>query len=57
MIFFHNFESRLLPNDVIILRNIGEDREVLGERCRGGDEQQGRPSQAGDPIQLEFEST
>ena len=33
---FHTFENRLLPNDVILLRNIGEGHEELGERYRGG---------------------
>lgn len=37
---FRDYENRLLPNDVIILRNIKEDHEVLGERHRGG----GRPT-------------
>ena len=31
---FHTFENRLLRNDVILLRNIGEDNEGL--RGRGG---------------------
>ena len=38
---FHTFENRLLPNDVILLRNIGEGYEELGERYRGGEDQQG----------------
>ena len=38
---FHTFENRLLPNDVILLRNIGEGHEELGERYRGGEDQQG----------------
>ena len=37
---FHTFENRLLPNDVILLRNIGEGYEELGERYRGGEDQQ-----------------
>ena len=32
---FYTFENRLLPNDVIMLRNIGENHEVLKERCEG----------------------
>ena len=28
--YFHTFENRLLPNDVILLRNIGEGHEELG---------------------------
>ena len=38
---FHIIENRLLPNDVILLRNIGEGHEELGERHRGGEDQQG----------------
>ena len=53
---FHIFENRLLPNDVIFLRNIGESHEELGERHRGGEDQQGRPTQAGGPAQLDFDS-
>jgi len=53
---FHTFENRLLPNDVIFLRNIGESHEELGGRNGGKDDQQGRPTQAGGPVQHEFES-
>ena len=53
---FHTFENRLLPNDVILLRNIGEGQEGL-RGCGGGDDdQQGRPTQAEGPVQQEFES-
>ena len=38
---FHTFENRLLPNDVILLRNIEEGYEELGEWYRGGEDQQG----------------
>ena len=41
---FYTFENRLLPNDVILLRNIGEDHEKLGGRDGGKDDQQGRPA-------------
>ena len=53
---FHTFETRLLPNDIILLRNIGEGHEELGKRYRGGEDQQGRPTQAGGPTQLDFDS-
>lgn len=33
-IFFHIYKNRLLPNVVIILRNIGEYHGVFGERHR-----------------------
>ena len=53
---FHTFENRLLPNDVILLRNIGEGHERL--RGRGGreDDQQGRPIETRVLIQHNFES-
>jgi hypothetical protein len=35
---FHSSENTLLPNDFIMLRNIGEGHEVLGERCGGGED-------------------
>ena len=47
---FHTFENRLLPNDVILLRNIGEGHKGL-RRCGGGDDDQ----EMG-PIQHDFES-
>ena len=53
---FHTFENRLLPNDVILLRNIGEGQEGLRGRGGGDDDQQGRPTQAGGLAQHEFES-
>ena len=53
---FHTFKNRLLPNDVILLRNIGESHEELRGRGRGKDDQQGCPTQAGGPVQYDFES-
>ena len=53
---FHTFENRLLPNDVILLRNNGEGHEELKGRGGGKDDQQGRPTQAGGPVQHDFES-
>ena len=55
---FHTFENRLLPNDVIFLRNIGEGHEELGGSCGGAEDQQGRPSptQVEALVQLDFES-
>ena len=52
---FHTFENILLSNDIILLRNIGEGHEELGERYRGGEDHQGRPTQAGGPVQLKLE--
>ena len=53
---FHTFENRLLPNDVILLRNIGEGHEGLRGRGGGDDDQQGHPTETGGPIQHDFES-
>ena len=53
---FHTFENRLLPNDVILLWNIGEGYEGLRGRGGGDDDQQGRPIETGDPVQHDFES-
>ena len=41
---FHTFENRLLPNDVILLRNIGEGHKGLRGSGGGDDDQQGRPT-------------
>ena len=40
---FHTFENSLLPNDVILIRNIGECHEGLRGRGGGDDDQQGFP--------------
>ena len=53
---FHTFENRQLPNDVILLRNIGKDHEGLRGHGGGDDDQQGRPTETGGPIQHDFES-
>jgi hypothetical protein len=51
-----DFENRLLPNNVMMIRKHGEDKEGLKERCGGAKEQQRWPSQVGIPIQVELES-
>ena len=38
------FENKLLPNDLIIVRNHGDDEEETGEEFGGLVEQQGRPN-------------
>ena len=53
---FHSFENRLLPNDVILIRNIGEGHEGLRGRGGGNDDQQGRPTETGGSVQHDFES-
>ena len=50
------FENKLLPNDLIIARNHGDDEEDIGEEFGGLVDQQGQPSRVGGPIQVEFES-
>ena len=50
------FENKLLPNDLIIVRNYGDDDEDVGEEFGGVVDQQGQPSRVGGPIQVEFES-
>ena len=53
---FHTFENRLLPNDVILLRNIGEGQEGLRGHGGGDDDPQGCPTRTGGPVQHDFES-
>jgi hypothetical protein len=52
--FFDDSENRLLPNNVVMIRNYGGDKEGLKERRGGAKEQQRRPSQVGVPIQVEL---
>jgi hypothetical protein len=54
--FFDDSENRLLPNNVMMIRNYGGDKEGLKERCGGAKEQQRRPSQLGVSIQVELKS-
>ena len=53
---FHTFENRLLPNDVILVRNIEEGHDGLRGRGGGDDDQQGRPTENRGPVQHDFES-
>src|SRR5438552_668307 len=50
-------ENRLLPNDVLVLRNLGEDQQGLGKGRGVEEEQLGRPHRAGAQAQLDFNST
>ena len=54
---FCNYENGMLPNDVIVLRNNGEDQEMFGVTLGGEEDQTGRPSQARFPQHPELEST
>ena len=38
------FENKLLPNDLIIVRNYGDDDEDVGEEFGGVVDQQGQPT-------------
>ena len=53
---FHTFENRLISNGVKLIRNIGECHEGLRGRGGGDDDQQGRPTEIGGPVQYDFES-
>ena len=50
------FKNKLLPNDLIIDRNYGDDDEDVGEEFGGVVDQQGQPRRVGGPIQVKFES-
>ena len=54
---FHTFKNILLPNDVVLLRNIGEGHEELGGRGGGEDDQQGRPTRLRVCLGLQDQST
>jgi hypothetical protein len=54
--FIDDFENRLLPNNVMMIRNYREDKEGLKEGRGGAKEQQRRPNQVRVPIQDELES-
>jgi hypothetical protein len=54
--FIDDSENRLLPNNVMVIRNYGGDKEGLKERRGGAKEQQRRPSQVGVPIQIKLKS-
>jgi hypothetical protein len=51
-----DFENILLPNDLIVVRNYGDDEEDVGESLRGVEDQQGHRIQDGDQSNLEFQS-
>jgi hypothetical protein len=54
--FIDDSKNRLLPNNVMMIRNYGEEKEGLKERHGGANEQQRQPRQVGVPIQVELES-
>jgi hypothetical protein len=55
----YNIESRLLPNDLIVLRNQGKGHKGQTEHQEGDGEPRTRAQEGGEPIQFritEFES-
>ena len=54
--YFCEFENSLLPNDLIILRNKGEDQQGCGEGLGGMEDQRGGPNQSGGPNRFDFVS-
>ena len=50
----YDIENMMLPNDYIVIGNHGE--EMLRERLRGVEDQQGRPDQGGGLNRFDFES-
>jgi hypothetical protein len=50
------FENKLIPNDLIIVRNYGDDKVDVGVEFGGVVDQQGQPIRVGGPIQVELES-
>ena len=50
------FENDLLSNDYIMIRNHGEDQDMLEGGLEGVEDQQGRARQDGGPKQTDFES-
>ena len=53
---FYNFENSLLPNDCIVISNLGEDQEMHGEGLGVGEGQQGTSKAGGGPIHISLES-
>jgi len=51
VILFIFLRIDMLPNDVILIRNIEEGHEGLRGRGGGNDDQQGHPTGTGGPVQ------
>jgi len=51
---YYESENRLLPNDLIVLMNKGEDQQWRGEGLGGMEDKQGRPDQDGGPNRFDF---
>jgi hypothetical protein len=52
--FVNYFENILLPNNLIIARNNGDEEEDIEESFRGVEDQQGHPIQVGDQSNSKF---
>jgi hypothetical protein len=52
--FVNYFENILLPNNLIIARNNGDEEEDIEESFRGVEDQQGHPVQVGDQSNSKF---
>jgi hypothetical protein len=50
------FECSMLPNDLIVLRNEGEDQQGRGKDLGGVEDQRGRPDQDESPNRFDFVS-
>jgi hypothetical protein len=50
------FESSMLPNDLVVLRNEGEDQQGRGKDLGGVEDRRGRPDQDGSPNRFDFVS-
>jgi hypothetical protein len=51
---FTYFDNRLLPKNIIIIRNYGDDDGVLKNRHRGGEDQQGTSNPSYIPKQYQI---
>jgi len=54
--YYCDIKNSLLPNDLIVLRNKGEDQQGRGEGLRGVEDQRGRPEHDGGPNRFDFVS-
>ena len=50
------FEKGLLPNNYFMVRNLGENQEMIGKGVGNVEDQQGLGSQSAGPIKTDFES-
>jgi hypothetical protein len=54
--YSYTFESSMLPSDLIVLRNEGEDQQGRGKHLGGVEDQRVRPDQDGSPNRFDFVS-